>query len=65
VAPEHQQRAVGPLLYAEIVDRMRAKPNIEWAEASWILATNTRMNSALAAMGAVRYKTWRLYERRL
>jgi len=65
VAAEHQQRAVGPLLYAEIVDRMRAKPNIEWAEASWILATNTRMNSALAAMGAVRYKTWRLYERRL
>src|SRR5437879_1643749 len=65
VAAERQQRAVGPLLYAEIVDRMRAKPNIEWAEASWILATNTRMNSALAAMGAVRYKTWRLYERRL
>jgi GNAT superfamily N-acetyltransferase len=64
VAPEHQQRAVGPLLYAEIVDRLRAK-GTAWAEASWILATNTRMNNAIEAMGAVRYKTWRLYERRV
>ncbi len=63
VKPERQSRALGPLLYAEIVEQLRAIPSIEMAEASWILATNDRMNSALEAMGATHYKTWRMYRR--
>ena len=63
VKPEHQSLAIGPLLYQEIVDRLRARPGIRSAEASWILATNDRMNSAIESMGATRYKTWRLYQR--
>jgi ribosomal protein S18 acetylase RimI-like enzyme len=59
--PDVQSRAIGLLLYAEIVDRLREK-GTALAEASWILATNTAMNSAIEAMGATRYKTWRLYE---
>jgi ribosomal protein S18 acetylase RimI-like enzyme len=65
VKPEHQTLALGPLLYQEIFDRLRAKPTIQGAEASWILATNDRMNSAVEAMGAKHYKTWRLYQRPL
>jgi hypothetical protein len=63
VKPEHQTLALGPLLYGEILQRLHANPNIKGGEASWILATNDRMNSAMELMGAIRYKTWRLYER--
>jgi hypothetical protein len=65
VRPEKQNLALGPLLYQEIIDRVSAKPNIEWAEASWVLATNDRMNRTIAATGATHYKTWRLYQRDL
>jgi len=63
VKPEHQSLALGPMLYEEVVDRLKAKPSIQAAEASWILATNNRMNSAIESMGATRYKTWRLYQK--
>jgi hypothetical protein len=65
VRPEKQNLALGPLLYQEMIDRLSAKPNIEWAEASWVLATNDRMNRAIAATGSTHYKTWRLYQRDL
>jgi hypothetical protein len=65
VKPEHQTLALGPLLYGEILSRLHANPNIKGGEASWILATNDRMNSAMELMGAVKYKTWRLYQRPL
>lgn len=62
VHPEHQPRALGPLLYERIVDRLLAKPNLVWAEASWVLATNTAMNAAVEALGGLHYKTWRFYQ---
>jgi ribosomal protein S18 acetylase RimI-like enzyme len=65
VKPEHQTLALGPLLYGEILERLHAKPTIKGGEASWILATNDRMNSAMELMGAIRYKTWRLYQKDL
>jgi hypothetical protein len=65
VRPEKQNLALGPLLYQEIIDRVSAKPNIVSAEASWVLATNDRMNGALKEFGATHYKTWRLYQRDL
>ena len=63
VKPEQENLALGPLLYAEIIDRLWARPNIIATEASWILATNHRMNTAIEAVGGKRYKTWRLYQR--
>jgi hypothetical protein len=63
VKPEQESLALGPLLYAEIIDRLWARPNIIATEASWILATNHRMNTAIEAVGGKRYKTWRLYQR--
>jgi len=63
VRPDYQHLALGPLLYREIVERLAADPYIQSAEASWTLATNHRINSQLAAMGATRSKVWRIYQR--
>jgi GNAT superfamily N-acetyltransferase len=63
IRPDYQSRALGPLLYAEIVDRLAADRHIETAEASWTLATNHRINDQIAALGATRSKVWRLYQR--
>ncbi len=65
VKPEHQSLALGPLMYQALFERLMANPRMKSAEASWILATNDRMNSAIESLGGVRYKTWRLYQRDL
>jgi len=65
VRPEYESRGVGPLLYGALIERLASKPRIASAEASWTLATNHKINSAVESMGAVHHKTWRLYERRL
>lgn len=65
VRPEYQNLAVGPLLYGEIIGRLKAKPEVETSEASWILANNERMNNAIEAVGGYRHKTWRMYQRPL
>jgi GNAT superfamily N-acetyltransferase len=64
VLPQQQNRALGVLLYQELTDRLVGK-GIFGAEASWILATNKPMNSAIEGVGGTRYKTWRLYRRAL
>ena len=64
VLPEQQTRALGVMLYEELTDRLMAKGMLG-AEASWILATNKPMNTAIEGVGAERYKTWRLYRREL
>jgi ribosomal protein S18 acetylase RimI-like enzyme len=64
VRPEQQNRALGVLLYQELKDRLMNK-GLLGTEASWILATNKAMNTAIEGVGAERYKTWRLYRREL
>ena len=61
IKPEYQPRGIGPLLYDEIVERLRAMPSIQMTEASWILATNDAMNGAISLLGATKYRTWRMY----
>ena len=34
-------------------------------EGSWILETNTMMNLIIERLGGIRYKTYRIYEKRL
>ena len=65
IKPQQQALAIGPLLYQEIMDRLVGRPQIMEAQASWILATNGRMNKAIEAIGAVRAKVWRIYQRPL
>jgi GNAT superfamily N-acetyltransferase len=62
VRPDHQHLALGAILYREIVDRLAADPHIRSAEASWTLATNSRINDQIAALGGTRSKVWRLYQ---
>jgi ribosomal protein S18 acetylase RimI-like enzyme len=61
IKPDQQVRALGPLLYNAIIERLRAIPTMDMVEASWILATNDRMNGAIEAIGATHYRTWRMY----
>jgi len=64
VRADQQSRALGPLLYSEVVDRVKRHPRITRVEGSWILATNKPMNAPIVAAGGVRYKTWRMYRRK-
>jgi hypothetical protein len=64
VRQDAQSRAVGPLLYTKIIDDLHDSPKARRAEASWILATNHPMNSAIEGAGGTRYKTWRMYRRK-
>jgi hypothetical protein len=65
IRPEDEARAIGPLLYSEIIDRTRRRSGVDMGEASWVLASNHRMNAPIEAMGATRYKVWRMYQRSL
>jgi hypothetical protein len=65
VKPEAEMRAIGPVLYSALIGQIPAKPHITRGEASWVLASNDRMNGALEAVGATRSKTWRMYRRSL
>jgi GNAT superfamily N-acetyltransferase len=62
VKPEHQTKAVGWLLYNELLERGAAN-NLQFVEGSWVLATNDPMNKAMESIGFRRAKTWRMYER--
>lgn len=65
IKPQHQTLALGPLIYQECLDRLNARPQIVEAEASWVLASNDRMNKAIETLGGTRSKVWRLYQRPL
>jgi ribosomal protein S18 acetylase RimI-like enzyme len=65
VKPDQQFLALGPLLYQEMLDRLWVRDVLDSAEASWILASNDKMNETVEAAGGRRTKTWRLYPRQL
>ncbi|HEX3622023.1 MAG TPA: GNAT family N-acetyltransferase [Acidimicrobiales bacterium] len=65
VDSEVRSRALGPLLYHELAQRIMARPHATWAEGSWVLASNTAMNRACEALGGRHVKTWRMYEHQL
>lgn len=63
IRPDAQHLALGPLLYAEIVERLMDDQRLDAGEASWTLASNHRINRQIEALGAKRSKVWRLYQR--
>jgi hypothetical protein len=65
IKPEHQNLALGPIIYQEGLDRVMARSRIVEAEASWILASNDRMNKAIETLGGTRSRVWRMYQRAL
>ena len=64
VNPEYRKRGIETLLYLEIFRRGYAR-GVQWGEMSWILEDNRLMQKALEAMGAKKYKTYRIYQGRL
>ncbi len=61
VVEEYRTSGVAAALYAALVRNGR-RLGFQTCEMSWILEDNTLMNRSLAAMGASRYKTYRVYE---
>ncbi|MFH0766263.1 MAG: GNAT family N-acetyltransferase [Calditrichota bacterium] len=64
VLKEYRHRGFDTALYYETYRRGTAK-GYNSCEMSWILDSNEPMNRMAAMMGAKRYKTYRLYERRV
>ena len=61
VVEEYRTTGVAAAFYATLVRNARQLGYGE-TEMSWILEDNTLMNRSLEAMGAKRYKTYRIYE---
>ena len=64
VIKEYRGRGIDTALYYETFQRGTSK-GYNCVEMSWILENNDSMNNAAEAMGARKYKTYRLYERPL
>lgn len=65
VLPEYRGKGIDALMYQEIGDRAMKK-GIFKGEASWILEDNVMMNRGLTeTMKADRYRTYRLYSKRI
>lgn len=62
VMPEHQHTGAAALLYMEHYDMAEKTPQ-KAGEPGFILESNSSMNRALEAMGAVIIKRYRVYER--
>jgi GNAT superfamily N-acetyltransferase len=61
VVPGHQSVGVGAALYQEL-HRGARSVGYRAAEISWVLEDNVRANRSAEALGARRYKTYRMYE---
>jgi GNAT superfamily N-acetyltransferase len=64
VKAEYRKRGIEALLYLEIFRRGYAR-GVQWGEMSMILEDNHLMQKALEAMGAEKYKTYRMFQRPL
>ena len=61
VIEEYRTLGVAAGFYAELI-RFSRRMGYQFAEMSWILEDNVLMNRSLLAMGAKKYKTYRIYE---
>ncbi|RPI47399.1 MAG: dATP pyrophosphohydrolase [Betaproteobacteria bacterium] len=68
IRPEYQGGVLGGLIAFVIIDRLRSAARargIQKVELSWILEDNWPMRRVIESLGAVPYKTYRLYEKAL
>jgi len=61
VVEEYRTAGVAAGFYAELIRNAR-RLGYGLSEMSWILEDNVLMNRSLEAMGAIKYKTYRIYE---
>ncbi|KPK76938.1 MAG: hypothetical protein AMJ89_03260, partial [candidate division Zixibacteria bacterium SM23_73] len=61
VVPEFQKRGIDTVFYVETYN-VGVKRGYTWAEMSWVLEDNVKMNRILDLLGAKLYKKYRIYE---
>lgn len=61
VVPEFQKRGIDTVFYVETYN-VGVKRGYTWAELSWVLEDNLKMNRILELLGARLYKKYRIYE---
>lgn len=64
VLEEFRHFGIDSLMYYMLYEQ-GLKDGVKWAEMSWILETNTIMNHIIESLGGIRYKTYRIYERKI
>jgi GNAT superfamily N-acetyltransferase len=65
VLPEYRSVGLFPLLIIELQRHLKASPQYRRAEFSWVLEDNRAINRPVERLGAVRYKTYRIYQKAL
>jgi GNAT superfamily N-acetyltransferase len=68
ILPRYQGGVLGGLIAFHIIDRLRSgarSRGVERVELSWILEDNWPMRRVIESLGAVPYKTYRLYRKAL
>jgi len=64
VVHKYQKRGIDNIFYLDTY-RNGTKKGYTWAELSWILEDNMLMNRVLTMIGAVPYKRYRLYDKKI
>jgi GNAT superfamily N-acetyltransferase len=64
VLPNYRKRGIDTVMYYKAY-KVGTEAGYNWGEFSWVLEDNVLMNEAARTMGAVPYKTWRIYEKKL
>jgi len=64
VAKEHRNRGIDAMFYRKTIEAAEKK-GYKFGEASWILEDNDAMNRACAMMNGKKYKTYRVYGKKL
>jgi hypothetical protein len=63
VLPEYRTIGIFPLLICELNKLVRATTNFKRVEFSWVLEDNHAINQTVERIGAVRYQTYRIYQK--
>jgi hypothetical protein len=61
IVPEFQKRGIDTVFYVQTYN-VGVKREYTWAEMSWVLEDNVKMNRILDLLGAKLYKKYRIYE---
>ena len=63
VLPEYRTKGIFPVLMVEMQKLVKAKTDFKRVEFSWVLEDNHAINNTVERMGAVRYQTYRIYQK--
>jgi GNAT superfamily N-acetyltransferase len=64
VLEEYRQKGVAAVLFARFIETAQ-KRKIDGGEASWVLESNEMMNKAAVNLNGKKYKTYRIYSKKL